>query len=289
MRFYHTFWSRPALESNRWAIKGQYYMSLIHTALSVAYMKLLGQEIVLYTDTAGKALLDCLPYDVIYTTLDSNRAPIVFWASGKFHAMKAEPVDSVHIDTDFWVKSDNILNVIRDNPVVFPHRELTTEYTGAVKAVTHALNETGTQHTFTGAEKKSINMGLIKLDNPTLRNAFIHHYWRLMHGLIQSRRYMYSLSNPQGGSINSPDLVIEQLLMTKLLEQTNVKPKFLIPLSGLEYTNTKEIGFCHLLAYDKYLKIPEELKRLKELDKKIYIAVLKRYEDMRFNLLNLTL
>jgi hypothetical protein len=289
MRFYHTFWSRPSLESIRWGIKGQYYLSLIHTALSVAYTKSLGQEITLHTDAAGEALLGCLPYDAIYRDLDGNKAPIQFWASGKFRAMKAEPAGAVHIDTDFWVKSHAILDVIRDNPIVVPHRELTSKYSETLKNVASALSETGTQHTFTGAEKKSVNMGLIKLEDPSLRNAFIHHYWRLMYGLTRNPQYMQSLSNPQGGAVNSPDLVIEQLLMSKLLEQAGAKPKFLIPLSGLEYTNTKEIGFCHLLAYDKYLKIPEQLKRLKELDAGIYKTVLKKYDELGFKILNINL
>jgi hypothetical protein len=204
--------------------------------------------------------------------------------------MKAEPLDSVHIDTDFWIKSKDILDMVQSTPIVFSHKEKTKKYVETIKRVSEALTETGTSHPFTGAEKHSINMGLIKLEDQTLRAAYIHHYWRLMYGLVQNKSYMYNLmTQKQGGTVNSPDLVIEQLLMVKLIEQTGVKPQFLIRSNEIEHTNTKEIGFCHLLAYDKYLKIPEQLKRLKELNRQIYNNVLKKYDDLGFNLLNIAL
>jgi hypothetical protein len=250
-------------------------------------MKSLGQKIVLHTDNAGKDLLDCLPYDEIYLTLNDNKAPIVFWASGKFRAMLAEPFDSVHIDTDFWIKSKEILSIVQNNQIVFPHSEKTERYQDAVKIVSEILTKANALHPIKPDDKNSVNMGLVKLGNETLRKTFIYHYWRLMFALSKDRQYMAGLSKPVSGVINSPDLVIEQLLMTKLIEQTKTLPAFLIDESELDYSAPKEIGFCHLLAFDKYMNSRKVLARLKQIDKQIYSAVINRYNEMNFKILNI--
>jgi hypothetical protein len=79
MYFYHTFWSKPALQSVRWKINAQYFLCVFHTALSVAYLKNLGQQIELFTDTKGIEILDFLPYDKIHCVLDSHNVPLQFW------------------------------------------------------------------------------------------------------------------------------------------------------------------------------------------------------------------
>jgi hypothetical protein len=48
--------------------------------------------------------------------------------------------------------------------------------------------------------------------------------------------------------------------------------------------NEKEVGFCHLLSFDKYLKIPQIIERLKELDSGIYRGMLKKLKNIGFSL-----
>jgi hypothetical protein len=292
MRLFHSFWSRPALETVRWRIKGQYPLSLIHTALSVAYAKSLGLEIALHTDKAGKALLDCLPYDEITLDLEGSKAPLAFWASGKLLAMKSEPLNAAHIDTDFWIKDKKLLDFIASNEIVFSHRESTEKYRDSIAAAKRALEESGAACPFTGNEEESINMGLAKVANPQLRKAFFHEYWRLAYFLSRNAHYMSNCDRMQKNGLNiagAPDLVAEQLLMSKLVERSGAKAAYLIGKEEAKSAAGKEIGFCHLLSFDKYIKIPQELKRLKETDPAIYRRVLEKYDEIGFKILNVEL
>jgi hypothetical protein len=108
MRFFHSYWSKPA--RSRWNIKNQTIANLWLFALSVVYLKLNRRQIVLHTDTPGERLLSCLPYDNIYRSLDAlQETHPDFWCAGKMIAYEYEPLGNIHIDGDVLLKSEAAL------------------------------------------------------------------------------------------------------------------------------------------------------------------------------------
>jgi hypothetical protein len=114
MRIRHSFWSKP-IDRTRRDVPASLQMknSLWLYSLSSVFARLIGAEIVLHTDRAGKHLLDCLPYDHIYLTLENHRYDPDFRASGKIAAPEAEPLGSIHIDGDVFIKSTHTINLDR--------------------------------------------------------------------------------------------------------------------------------------------------------------------------------
>ena len=82
LRFCHLVWSAP-MEGDRWGIKNQLYHNIWMFALSVALVKKAGHTVVLHTDSVDKDLFGFLPYDEVFTTLDSFQCATRFWAAGK--------------------------------------------------------------------------------------------------------------------------------------------------------------------------------------------------------------
>lgn len=112
MRLCHSFSTRPlGVEAYNTAALRRLIGNVWYFALSVAYAKRSGAYIVLHTDSFGKAMLGHLPYDEIHLTLDDMPADISprFWAAGKIFAQEAEPIGSLHIDGDVFIKRADLL------------------------------------------------------------------------------------------------------------------------------------------------------------------------------------
>ena len=116
MRFVHSLWPSPSL-NERWGFdaKTAIITNIWYYSLSVAYLKKLGQKIVLHTDNFGQECLNHIPYDEIYLTIE-NEVPKdicpIMWACSKFYALKNEPLESIHIDGDVFIKSQKCLDMI---------------------------------------------------------------------------------------------------------------------------------------------------------------------------------
>ena len=115
MRFIHSFSTRPlSIDLYGYGALRRMAGNIWYFALSLAYLRRLGVETVLHTDTLGASLLGHLPYDAINLTLNEvpNDIHPRFWAAGKIWALQAEPVGSIHIDGDVFIKSENALRYI---------------------------------------------------------------------------------------------------------------------------------------------------------------------------------
>lgn len=121
MHFVHSFWTKP-YETNRWYMNDTITTKanvLLYT-LSFLYLKSLNQKVVLYTDDKGKELLDFIPYDEIYLTLNDipQDNPVMLWAQGKMYAMKNEPLDAIHIDADVMIMKNECIEKIKKNYMI---------------------------------------------------------------------------------------------------------------------------------------------------------------------------
>lgn len=274
MRFLHSFSTRPMeiqlydtntlkrLIGNVW-----YY------ALSVAYLKRLNQQIVLHTDELGKALLGFLPYDEIHTTLneiDENYSPR-FWAFGKMMTIEREPLNSIHIDGDVFIKQPEVIDkientswdVVVQNREKFIHSERSDisvfrndiEY---CKKLGLDINETG-----------CFNTGILGFRNEELKRTFVEGYKNLV--LHFSKHYKVELHN---GIYSTPDLVAEQQYIYQCVKNGNYNVFWFLDNYIEDFKQlsqeARNKGFQHVITSAKFLQLDNCKNTLKIISPEIY-------------------
>jgi hypothetical protein len=278
-RFYHSYWSKPAITANRWQIRNQHYLSLVYTAISVYCLKALGQEIVLHTDKDGAELLSCLPYDEIYIDLEDNKCPINFWASGKFVSVRnGEP--GIHIDTDLFITNPKVIDILDKNEIVVTHSEETKAYKDTIKMYLDLFTHFNIVHPFYGDNSQSINCGIIKLPE-NIKKIYINYYFKFVND-FNNNQYLKDASSIEKQSLYAPDLVIEQLLLKKLLDVKQVKP--CIVLRKIKDKREEQHDICHLLSFEKYILIPHMIAWLKKHAPDYWERVSNKLKELKFTI-----
>jgi hypothetical protein len=232
MRFVHTFWSTPAL-SNRWNVNGakQLIANIWYYSTSVAYLKSLGQYIELHTDDFGKKCLDHIPYDNIYTTLNSipeNINPIM-WAYGKFWGCKDLDLGYIHIDGDVFIKSQKTLNAIgyghdalvqghefitkkNYNKCIYPDTEM------VLKKLSYPVwSKRNCQHAY--------NVGILQFNNQKLKDTYFKTYFDYANKICANKQIVTACEENRH---LAPDLVLEQQWLYEICNYIGIKPKILL-------------------------------------------------------------
>jgi hypothetical protein len=283
LRFYHTYWSKPALEANRWQFRNQHYLSIVFTAMSLWSLKALGQEVVLHTDIEGAKLLGHLPYDAIYTDLQDNPVSLNFWASGKFYSLiKGET--GIHIDTDLFITSSEVIDILADNNFVITNFEKTEAYKDSINAYIEILDSFEINHPFKDDLSLSINCGLIKLPEE-IKKKYVNFYFKFV-TTFQNNIILNENSSIEKQSLYSPDLLIEQLLLKKLSDAYQLSPVSLINAISMKEEDYYKIeNICHLLSFEKYVLIPLMLNYLKQYNNDLFKIVEDNIKHLGFDIL----
>lgn len=269
-RFVHVFWSKPMLcdfKESRWNVGNQYEQTLALSALSLACLKAHGQEVVLYTDTKGKELLECLNYDKIYTIFDDLQIKNDFWAAGKIVALQNEPLDSILIDNDLFLYDGALIDALAESNVIGSHLEKTEQYKQIIQ-----IGQNHFSH-LNGANEYSTNTGIIKCYDLRKKTMFIQAYFNILKVLNNSQTL--ELFKTVGKGAFCPDLLAEQFNFHKIC-----KPKHLV--QSLD-DNSQIKGFVHLLAFEKYLKMPIILDILQNQFLDYYHLVINKWKDLNFS------
>ena len=252
--FAHSLWTAPMQSDKR-----KLEVAALTYALSVAYLKRLGCSINLHTDSLGKKLLEDIGYDHIYLTVEeipNNISPKIF-AYPKSIALKKEPIGTVHIDGDVFIKTEECLNRIfnHDCECVVQSCETHLPWVlGAKSFMMPFLNEN-----LLSTKKKikiedyDYNTGVIGFFNEELKNLFISNYQELAKKLSKYE-YLYLVNN-ENGKFDCPDFVFEQQLISYLTRNRNVR--CVLPVDSIPYMSernelAKQIGYTHLLGPTKY-------------------------------------
>ena len=272
IRIAHSAWTKPML-SNRWDILNQLENNLWFYALSLYYAKSLGLTVVLHTDDLGSSIYGELPYDAVYKTLETNQSHSRIWASGKILAQQHEPLHSVHIDGDVFLKSTllrDILNkqssdlVVQEienlNPVI--NTPLYSNLTSKLIPILHDLPKEW-DYTY----NQSINCGLVQFNNQVIKDRYINEYWNLCEQIMNNSDYISILDNDN--NIIS-DLIIEQYLLFCISKNYNVEAI----LNNNIQEEAIRLGYTHVLGKSKYDKIEQVKERLKQLSPILYSRVL---------------
>lgn len=263
IRFVHSFSTRSACVKLGGVDSVKRLLgNVVYYATSLMYLKRLGQEVVLYTDTLGKALLGYLPYDHIYDVEIPDNVSPRFWAAPKMWALEQEPLESVHIDGDVFIKTQKCLDAITqsDWDILVQMYESAEWYEQDCSLFNHdkefcayvGLNPNG---------HGAYNNGVIGFRNEELKHTFINGYKALATHF--SEHHIDKLAIDA-----TPDLIAEQRFVYQLAQNKGAKVHCLL---GSDYQHdANELGYQHVLTASKYRHLEKCLAVLEKLSEETY-------------------
>lgn len=258
MKIFHSFWTKPN--------KHHLLDILWFYGLSLAYLKRLGVDVNLHTDSKGEQLLKNLPYSNIYLTLNNipEDFPSICWAGGKFFAAQAEELGNIHIDGDVFIKKEECLNrFYTDKDVLVQSTEDSFGRNPEMDHITNIFKNIGID--VRCPRSCGLNCGVIGFNNQELKEKYIKGYFDNVQKL---KTYLTSEA-----PINfcTPDLVLEQRY---LFELTKDNYSYQCVCEGFNYddinNNAKKLGYLHLLTNRKYNHTEQIKEWLKKLNPDIY-------------------
>ena len=269
----HSWWSVPML-NDRWNIDDQIKKTMFINALSVVYAKLSGAHITCHCDSYMYEYLKELPYDAIFVDLDDLKDkikcdPTFMWAAGKFVALDKEPLGTIHIDFDVFIKSPLCLEAMdfEGADFIFSHvEEAAYEEQKSLVNVLPTINMN---------TNYACNVGIIGFNNENAKRDYINNY----------NSYLFECDYKVGDDkdINA-DLILEQIYLYEMMNEYSSKT-----LIGDQRVNSIyecqskaiEIGFEHLLGRSKYS--PYLMRKTKEKLKELAPDIYNKVENMNFD------
>lgn len=280
MRFVHSYNTRP-LDINTYDTDKELKTvgNIVYFATSLAYLKKIGQIIVLHTDTTGKSMLDYLPYDEIHLTLDEmpDHYSPRFWAAGKFFAIEKEPIGSVHIDGDVFIKNVDIATRIEKSQcdLFVQNSEIAKfykDYATLLYLKKDYFKEIGIDLDKSGG----YCTGLMCFKNKELKDNMIATYKNIVSYFSENYPILLSKNN-----FMTPDIIAEQQCLYQLSEKYNVETLLSVPTENLKINDeATKMGFQHVLTNGKYVQIDKCLKILKNLSPIIYNNTIKLCQNI---------
>lgn len=243
----------------------QIEMSLYMYALSVVYAKKHNLRITCHCDSFIYPYLKVLPYDEIYVDLDDLESkmagdPVFMWAAGKAVALENEPLGTIHIDGDVFIKGEKCVKELNfdDYDMICSHIE-ESEYKEQ-KYLADYIPTVNMDYEF------AANVGVIGFNNEEARKNYITHYNYYRDNLV---------FDTKGDKNASADLILEQLYLYQLSKKYSLKS--LIGSQEKDSTidiqnRCTEMGFEHLIGRVKFTPIIFKMvkKNLEALDKDLF-------------------
>jgi hypothetical protein len=285
IRLCHSVWTKP-MKGFRWNVADQLKQNLWLFALSVAYAKKMGAQIVLHTDQCGKEIYGFLPYDEIYLTLDTLDVHERFWAAGKIYAQEAEPLGSIHIDGDVFLKKRKVYDIISDTKadLIVQMTEgdntpscLGHTYGDNLNCLLSALGK-NLPVEFNKFQNTAYNCGLVKFNNPELKKRYINGYKQMVRDASNAPSFVKQLTVDND---ICPDLIIEQWWLKSVTDFYNYRVKSVLPEWGADIQKeANRIGYTHVIGKYKYELISTVKERLLEVAPELYKQVEKVIAQM---------
>lgn len=283
MRICHSLWTNPLLDKRD--VK-QLTDNIWLYALSFTYARKLADNIVLHTDINGEKLLNFIPYDKMYLSLEKLRTPSCFWAAGKIQAQFLEPIGSLHIDGDVFLKNTNLKKLLNfDNyDLIAQHIEpLDDIYINPImifNVLFNAVPETVYKPTL---KFEPYNCGIIGFNNESLKSKYINSYFKALNYYSKNVEFI-KLCNDNSEHF-TPDIILEQLLLGTIAGGGNYKTKLLLNSNDI-YTEATNIDYSHLIGTSKQEQIEDVKKRLHEIDPHLFSLAQKKISDLRLETTN---
>lgn len=255
----------------------KFYNLIWCTALSCLYAKESGFTIKLHTDSIAYEYLKYLPYDEIEVSLDNIPKLNFIYANAKYEAMKKEPLNSIHIDCDVFIKSKNFVNELEfdkcDVIVQSLEQYITPEEifkSSLLDFWQRGIDSTIPYYKPIWAKDypdKMYNCGVIGFNNQNLKDEFIKQYEYGIEILIENKDKI------KGKPL--VDVVIEQQYLYDYCKHKGCKVKEIFSLKNLQEeaiikcyqhligdSKNKYITKIKQLVYKKDYKLYNKLNRL---------------------------
>ena len=274
LRIFHTLWTKPLKEERT-------PVTLLCYAISFHYAKQMGAEVVLHADTLGAEMLSFIPYDEVIIDLDNIPNRITrFWAYGKLYATKREPLGSVHIDGDVFLKNPSLAEYFSANHDLLTQSEegddWRTDYTYELSQAAIGLEELPNGMNL--FYPKSYNCGVVQINNAELKKKYLDTYFRTVELSLADSTYddrstkIIERFGDKGSII--PDIITEQQFLHEIAQEYTTDTI----LIGNIRTDAISKGYTHLCTAVKY-EMQQDLERmLGELDQKL----LNKIKDSKF-------
>ena len=278
MRFVHSLNTNPIFNNNNHIIPQFYRLvgSIIYSAMSVCWVQYHGHDIILHTDSKGKDLLDFIPYNEIHTTRDDIPKDIhpAFFAAGKMYAMSNEPLNSIHIDNDVFLKKPIVYDLIENSKYELliqqtEDGEIYDEFAGHIyKKDPDFFNQQGLDIN----DHRAYNTGILNFRSQSLKDEFIEKYKKIV------RHYSKICDNELSTSKKCiPDLFAEQMNIYQTSKNYNV----LGLLDGTQIDDfAYDIGYQHVLTYVKFTKMDMVMDMLSKINPDMYNKTLERVQQI---------
>lgn len=257
LRIFHTLWTKPLKEERT-------PVTLLCYAISFHYAKQMGAEVVLHTDTLGAKMLSFLPYDEVFIDLDNIPDRITrFWAYGKLYATKQEPLGSVHIDGDVFLKNPMLAEYFSaDHDLLTQSEEgddWRTDYTYELSQAAIGINDlpNGVSLFY----PKSYNCGVVQINNAELKRKYLDTYFKAVELSLSDPTYedrtkqIVDRYGDKGSII--PDIITEQQFLHEIAQ--NYKSCTILNDNIRKDALAK--GYTHLCTAAKY-EMKEDIENL---------------------------
>lgn len=288
MRFCHSFWTKPALDE-RWRVSDQLSKDIWVFALSAHYVKKHGHALVMHTDKLGEQVFGVLPYDELYRTLDDFPGPHVFWAAGKIHAHNYEPLGTIHIDGDVFIKHPSIYELIEAPgcDLIVQSYDWCRALPLTVKMLRPYLIR-DLRWLFSVTDVTSLNQayncGVVCFRDAGLRQDYVETYAASVRYLSRSKELVERLYTNTFKKMPA-DLVLEQKMLCSMAERGNYNVRRIIECNGhwIEEADKYEDRYEHLLFMKKYGVLPDIKNKLHDENPELYGRVDTHLEKLKAN------
>lgn len=253
-------------------IQTNFIQSVCYT-LSYLYCRKIGLDITLHTDNVGKDILDYIPYKNIYTTLENiDRFNEKLYAYPKIHIIEREPLGTLHIDGDVFLKKESIKELLdfKDYDVIVQSYEDKTKFGYLYDESISAFEKVDFPLWASKSCECMYNTGILGFNNEDIRRKFVYAYEKT------ARAY-----NKDGNKLikQCPDIIIEQKFLYDLTQYFKSNVKTLLNYDNI-YEHAKEIGYTHVLSRNSKIKnLSKMIDRIYELDNDIYMALKNKWSN----------
>lgn len=231
MRLVHSFCADNCADND-------FNMHMWYFALSCIYAKENGFEIVLHSDRKTYNVLKNLPYDDFYIDIecidDSTKS---LYAQAKFIAMKNEPLGSIHIDGDVFLKDKKLVDIlnIKDYDCIVQCLECPEKGYGYLWKESKQCFDNCDYPIWAKRECLAMyNCGVIGFNNQKLKDEYFDTYWNMIEQYKTKGKHMkYCI----------PDIIIEQQFLKDITDYYGSKVKILL---NNEHLDAGKIGYQHV-------------------------------------------
>lgn len=256
MRIVHSFSSKRCDEA-------LFRLHIVYFALSCIYAKRSGFEMALHCDNKTKDVLEAAPYDEIITDLENiPDFPKRLFAYPKFIAMQDEPLGTIHIDGDVFLKSvqlNDILN-FKDYDCIVQNIERPVYPWGHLwKESAIAFSNCNYPDWAKRQCNDMYNCGTIGFNNQELKDEYFSTYWQMVEEYKKKGIDLHSV----------PDLVIEQQFLKDLTDYRKCSVKRVLDFNDLGGSASR-IGYQHVIGGAKQECLEKALNLIKHYDINTY-------------------